>query len=388
MDREVGFKMVQAQIGYTFRSKELLEQAFVRRSYTEENGGENNEILEFIGDKALDMAVIHLLIEKYGTREDKENKPEETLSFGMKQSTTHPGALSCSRTEGDLTRIKSRMVEKRNLAQRIDELGFAEFLLMGKSDVKNDVGNERSVKEDLFEAIVGAVTLDCNWDFPTIRSVVEAMLLPEDFLEKDTEENYVRLILDWSMEVNHTLPGFWFRNEGYLTVSMGYADTQFHGVSQYFSPGEHRDLSRLKVQCQLNLCRPDVPIFRGFGESKSEARMSVCKLAYEYLEKEGYIQEMSMADEIEEPAQESAINQLEILARRGYFSIPAYEFQEKYDKDGNPIWMCSCRIKEYPKTFSQKSSGKKEAKKKAALKMLQYVLKEDEKEREANEDEK
>ncbi len=388
MDRETGFKMVQAQIGYTFRSKELLEQAFVRRSYTEENGGENNEILEFIGDKALDLAVIHLLIEKYGTREDKENKPEETLSFGMKQSTTHPGALSCSSTEGDLTRIKSRMVEKRNLAQRIDELGFAEFLLMGKSDVKNDVGNERSVKEDLFEAIVGAVTLDCNWDFPTIRSVVEAMLLPEDFLEKDTEENYVRLILDWSMQVNHTLPGFWFRNEGYLTVSMGYADTQFHGVSQYFSPGEHRDLSRLKVQCQLNLCRPDVPIFRGFGESKSEARMSVCKLAYEYLEKEGYIQEMSMADEIEEPAQESAINQLEILARRGYFSIPAYEFQEKYDKDGNPIWTCRCRIKEYPKTFSQKSSGKKEAKKKAALKMLQYVLKEDEKEREANEDEK
>ena len=70
MDREVGFKMVQAQIGHTFRSKELLEQAFVRRSYTEENGGENNEILEFIGDKALDLAVIHLLIEKYGTRED------------------------------------------------------------------------------------------------------------------------------------------------------------------------------------------------------------------------------------------------------------------------------------------------------------------------------
>lgn len=388
MNREVGFKMVQAQIGYTFQSKELLEQAFVRRSYTEENGGENNEILEFIGDKALDLAVIHLLIEKYGTRE--ENEPEETPPFGGKQSTTPPGALSCSHTEGDLTRIKSRMVEKRNLAQRIDELGFAEFLLMGKSDVKNDVGNERSVKEDLFEAIVGAVTLDCNWDFPTIRSVVEAMLLPEDFLDKDTEENYVRLILDWSMQVNHTLPGFWFRNEGYLTVARGYDFTQFHGVSQYFSPFEYRtcDLSRLKVQCQLNLCMPDVPIFRGFGESKSEARMNVCKLAYEYLEKERYIQEMSMADEIEEPAQESAINQLEILARRGYFSIPAYEFREDHDKDGNPIWMCHCRIKEYPETFSQESSAKKEAKKKAALKMLQYVLKEDEKEREANEDEK
>jgi len=43
--------MVQEQIGYDFKNLDLLQQAFTRRSYTAENGGENNEVLEFIGCK-------------------------------------------------------------------------------------------------------------------------------------------------------------------------------------------------------------------------------------------------------------------------------------------------------------------------------------------------
>ena len=68
--------------------------------------------------------------------------------------------FSCECTENELTKIKSRMVEKRTLANRIDELGFAELLLMGKGDIKNNVAKEMSVMEDLFEAILGAV----NWN--------------------------------------------------------------------------------------------------------------------------------------------------------------------------------------------------------------------------------
>ena len=45
-----------------------------------------------------------------------------------------------------------------------------------------------------------------------------------------------------------------------------------------------------------------------------------------------------------------------------------------YDKDGNPIWKSICRIEEESKSFSAKSSSKKDAKKSAAFKMLQYVL--------------
>ena len=53
---------IQRQIGYEFKNLDLLQQAFTRRSFSEENGGENNEVLEFIGDKVLDLFVVKLLI--------------------------------------------------------------------------------------------------------------------------------------------------------------------------------------------------------------------------------------------------------------------------------------------------------------------------------------
>lgn len=218
MERELGFKMVQAQIGYTFKNIDLLNQAFTRRSYTEENGGENNEVLEFIGDKALDFAVIKILIEKFGAVQS-DNPPEGSKEF------------FCEYTEGELTKLKSRIVQKKTLAQRIEELGFTELLLMGKSDIKNNVLNEKSVKEDLFEAIVGAVTIDCGWDFAIIQSVVEAMLVIEDFIENDKDDNYVRLIQDWEMQNNHVLPWFWFKEQSYLSAMY----EKFEGISQNIS---------------------------------------------------------------------------------------------------------------------------------------------------------
>ena len=55
-------RFIQGQIGYEFNNLNLLQQAFTRRSYSQEHGGENNEVLEFIGDKVLDFFVVKLLI--------------------------------------------------------------------------------------------------------------------------------------------------------------------------------------------------------------------------------------------------------------------------------------------------------------------------------------
>lgn len=380
MEKELVYKMVQAQIGYTFKNLDLLNQAFTRRSYSEEKGGENNEVLEFIGDKALDFAVIKLLIEKYGKMKSDEPADETKLIYPERERNPQKtsgiydsaNAFSCDCSEGELTKLKSRIVEKKNLARRMDEMGFSEHLIMGNSDIKNNVLNEMSVKEDLFEAIVGAVALDSNWDFPKIQSVVEAMLLLEDFLKNDNDDNYVRMIQDWEMKTNNVIPWFWFKEQSYTSTWY----FPFDGISQNIPL--NCDYSRLNFHCELKLLN-SLPIFRGFGASKSEARMNVCKLAYEYLEKNGYIPYLTMRGEIKKPTKDKAINQLEILARRGYFSIPAYDFKEEHDNNGNPVWNCKCIIKEYNRSFASKSSSKKESKKLSALKMLNYVIEEDEK---------
>ena len=349
MENKLLINMVQGQIGYVFKNPDLLLQAFTRRSYASENGGEDNEILEFIGDKALDLAVVNLLVTEYG---DIHNN------------------FTCSVDEGELTQIKSRMVQKSTLARRMDEMGFAEHLFMGKGDIKNNVSEEPSVKEDLFEAIVGAVALDCGWDFSKICSVAEAMIVPDDFFQNNEDDNYVRMIQDWEEQVNGVIPLFWFKEATYTSTWY----IPFDGISQSF-PLDY-NYTRLKYHCELKLL-DNLPIYRGFGASKSEARMNVCKLAYEDLKKKGVIEEITICDEIENPNEDEAISQLEILARRGYFSIPTYEFKQEHDKNGNPVWTAECQIKEYDKSFEAVSSSKKNAKKTAAFKMLDFVLNEE-----------
>ena len=100
--------------------------------------------------------------------------------------------------------------------------------------------------------------------------------------------------------------------------------------------------------------------------------MDASRLAYEYLEEQDML--FSIRDEIENPNYNDSIGQLEILARRGYFTIPKYDFRESYDEDGNPIWDCKCTIKEEKKMTYGRSTSKKDAKKQAAFDMLKFVL--------------
>ncbi len=350
--KEINVPHVEGSIGYHFRNQDLLRQAFTRSSFSQENGGENNEVLEFIGDKALDLAVVRHLIQRFGKSKDN--------------------SFECACNEGELTRVKSRIVGRHYLAQRIDELGFARYIIMGIGDQKNEVGNEASVKEDLFEAIIGAVTLDCNWDFSIIYTTVESMICFDDFFPDDTDDNYVRLIQEWEERVNHTLPLFWFRERcgsDPIMYKLTAAPTE-HGV--VFQDIPLNDNLYVFI-CDLKLL-DRLPFFRGWGVSKSEARMNVCKLAYNYLLREKEIVPQGIRDEIDEPSKEFAINQLEILARRKYFPLPEYTFSLDYDKDGNPVWQCLCGIQGFESQHSETNSSKKDAKKEAALKMLLYVL--------------
>ena len=376
MDEESIWKMVQDQIGYDFKDINLLKQAFVRRSYTEENGGENNEVLEFIGDKALDFVIVRLLIEKYGHWKSEEHRrptdpcdEKDQYQHGKNSQDKYIAtAFRCDMDEGDLTVLKSKMVEKKTLAHRTQELGLARHLIMGKSDVRNNIDQEPSVKEDLFEAIIGAVAIDSGWNQEDIRDVIEVMLEPYTFFEEESEPDYVRLVKKWAKDEDGSMPLYKY---GKITNENN-SPLTFDGISQNLS--SEYDISKIKFYCEL---KPGdlVPCFRGFGITKSEAKTAACKTAYRYLKENHMV--TGIREEIDEPGRGMAINQLETLARRGYFSIPTYDFREEHDADGDPVWYCECHIPEKEVFYWEKASSKKEAKKGAAFRMLQYVLSED-----------
>ena len=230
---------------------------------------------------------------------------------------------------------------------------------MGNSDSTLHIEDELSVKEDLFEALLGAIALDSNWDQEAMQSAVEIMLNPEWYFERGEEKNYVSLVHEWCMKKYKEVP--WYYYDKTSMEESWY--TRFDGPHTHAKPGD-------RFYCLLKL---GDQVLKGYGKSKTEARKDVCERAYSIIKTEQT--QSTIKDEIENPNELEAINQLEILARRGYFSVPTYEFKEEHDPNGNPVWHCICRIEEFKnqKQLGVKSS-KSSAKKEAAFKMLLYVL--------------
>ena len=262
-------RFIQDQIGYNFQNEDLLQQAFVRRSYSKENGGENNEVLEFIGDKVLDFVVVKLLSEKYGSfiGDYKDFDPSEEFD-----------EFTSSKNEAELTELKKRLVQKKTLADRIDSLDLARYLIMGNGDIQNNINEEISVKEDLFEAIIGSVALDSDWDMEEMENAVETMLDPDSYLQEKTEGNYIKLVQEWTLKKYGMVPWYHFER-----ASQAVWYLPFDGISSSYDGNP-----ALKHTCLLKLGKLDT-IFRSFGSSKNEARRAVCELAYKELEQNNRI---------------------------------------------------------------------------------------------------
>ena len=348
---EFNFEAIENQIGHTFTNKKLLKQAFTRRSYSEEHGGENNEVLEFYGDKVLELVVGKLFSEWFG--KIQEHNKQQTRNGILIVNRLEPNGEYCSDyNEGELTEFRKLLVSRQTLSQRIYDLDLESYLRLGKGDEKNGVRDKDSVKEDLFEAILGAVALDSRWDIKKMQDAVEVMLCPGQFL---FDENHVRDITQWTIDEYGCVPETCFDRYRHP-----YAFLQ-DPLSNPFA----------MCECYLTLGEYELP-FRSTGNTRAEARDNVFSYSYQYLKDKGLLH--SIKDEIEEPSESMAINQLETLSRRGYFDLPKYKYTENHDKNGNPEWTVTCSINDFDEEFTSKSNSKKTAKKKVAFDMLNYVL--------------
>ena len=168
---------IEEALDYRFENIDLLYQAFTRRSYSQEYGGENNEILEFVGDKAIDLAVIKELTDSYGRFADESK-------FFDKNHDWNDFSLKIRKNEGDFTKIKQEIVSNENLAKVVRQHNWQSMMFVGKADKKNNVVNQIKVQADLLEAIIGAVVLDCNYDMEAIQEAVCCVLNIDKHLAK------------------------------------------------------------------------------------------------------------------------------------------------------------------------------------------------------------
>lgn len=159
---------LEKSIGYVFKNKELLKEALTHSSYSNELRARHkisrcNERLEFLGDSVLSVIVSEYLFSTY---------------------TELP--------EGELSTMRSALVQSQALASYSRALGVGDFLYLGNGEEKNNGRERQSTLENVFEAIVAAIYLDAGEKgFKMAESfvlpIIKAQLSDNEFAIKSTD---------------------------------------------------------------------------------------------------------------------------------------------------------------------------------------------------------
>lgn len=224
---------IEKKIGYSFKDKRLLALAFVHRSFVNENRDvvQHNERLEFLGD-----SILGLLMADY-----------------LYQTLPH---LS----EGDLSYLRSRLVEAVSCVTYIHKLDVEQYLLLGRGEKMNDGRGRDSILADLFEAIVGAIYLDGGLDivkvflFKNFLKEIEAII-------KTPLRNWKALLQDYCQKKFQSPPKYDVLHE---------------------SGPEHSKTFQVIVRLD------DKELGRGEGPSKKEAQQAAASNALSRLDPSQY----------------------------------------------------------------------------------------------------
>lgn len=153
-------RTLEDALGYQFRSEALLREALRHSSYANEHrGGEgvSNERLEFLGDSVLGFV---------------------TAAFLFRE---HPGA-----PEGELTRIRARLVCEESLYAVARRLNLGEHLQLGRGEEAGGGRERASILADATEAVIAAVYLDGGIE--AAEALIHRVLLDDAFEVRAAEK--------------------------------------------------------------------------------------------------------------------------------------------------------------------------------------------------------
>lgn len=150
---------LEQQIGISFTNNDLLDNAFVHRSFMNEYKGDDkgdNERLEFLGDAVLELVVTEFLFKTYPKK-----------------------------TEGELTSWRSALVKGKHLAVIAEELNLGVYLYLSRGEEKSGGRKKGYILANTVEALIGAIYLDKGYEIA--HTFIDKFILTrlEEILEKE-----------------------------------------------------------------------------------------------------------------------------------------------------------------------------------------------------------
>lgn len=125
---------IEQTIGYSFKDRKLLTNAFSHSSFVNEkhlSKSDCNERMEFLGDAVLELVTSEFLFNRYKKLQ-----------------------------EGELTKLRAGLVCEPALAYSAREIELSEYLLLGHGESMTGGKNRDSILSDAMEALIGAIYLD------------------------------------------------------------------------------------------------------------------------------------------------------------------------------------------------------------------------------------
>lgn len=228
---------LQNKLFYFFDEPARLRQALTHKSYLNENreaGAKDNERLEFLGDAVLGLIISDVLMEGFADA-----------------------------SEGDLSKMKARIVSEETLARIAKGIDLGSFLYLGKGEERT-LGKEKpSLLADAMEAVIAAIYLDKG--FASVREVVL-----KQFEQPLKEVALSKVAGDYKTELQEQCQ----KRFGTLPV---------YAVVQESGPDHQK---RFEIEIRIN----EAPYGISAGNSKKEAEQRAAKIALEKLQESTQVQ--------------------------------------------------------------------------------------------------
>ena len=184
-ERKKQLRIFKKKYNIKFRHLELLNQAFIHTSYTNENSLSADlsyEKLEFYGDAVLKLVVSDFLYNHF-----------------------------TNYNEGELTKLRAEIVSDKNIFNYAKKLGFEDLIVLGKNEKKQGGAKKESILACAFEALLGAIFIENKQR--GYKKVYEFM--KENFFEDilEVEKNICLLnpkavLQEYTQGINRQLPEY------------------------------------------------------------------------------------------------------------------------------------------------------------------------------------
>ena len=223
---------VENVLHYSFADKRWIEEALRHSSYVNEASAadlRDNERLEFLGDAVLNLVVGHILLERY-----------------------------TDLNEGDLSRMRSALVNEQQLAKLARHLDLGRHIRLGKGEAQTGGHEKSSILAGTIEALIAAVYMDGG--FGAAFEIIQAMFLPLVCqMERANEHIDFKSQLQELVQIRPGhMPGYTvIREEGpdhdkTFWVQLRVMDIETEGVGKSKKAAEqdaaHKALTRLRPQ--------------------------------------------------------------------------------------------------------------------------------------------